>query len=399
MMAISRLLRFGSPLKTKGPEGAEQATRDEEGGDGGEEVDTTAEEGGEELAEGAKILREILKKTVIIEAEGEQKQSVLFETALVIAWYKINKKPIPKDAVSSSEVAQINTKYPELIDKAKRALIATGLTGGSEAKSTGKLTEPLTQFWSSYGATNKTSKSDVIIGDTRISVKAGPSQLMSGVKEEATATFYAALKKTPELLNTKEVKAILTHLDQFAKSGRTKGNIRQALKVGKDKQLLIANEANKRAMAALQSMFNKSPEFAQAFAIEAMSGEYKFGTKSPATAEYILYVDKNYDNAKLNKIKNPSYAKKIASQMKVDVRFKTGSVKSKGEKTGEYGYATVLGLQSNPDKIEIKENDSQSIFKNIWNKITASLSSLVKFFISDPQNVDVEVENDNIDFS
>jgi hypothetical protein len=31
MVAISRLLRFGNPLKTKGPDGAEQATRDQEG--------------------------------------------------------------------------------------------------------------------------------------------------------------------------------------------------------------------------------------------------------------------------------------------------------------------------------------------------------------------------------
>jgi hypothetical protein len=33
MIAISKLLRFGSPLKTKGPEGSEQGTRDEEGGE------------------------------------------------------------------------------------------------------------------------------------------------------------------------------------------------------------------------------------------------------------------------------------------------------------------------------------------------------------------------------
>lgn len=82
MMAISRLLRFGSPLKTKGPEGAEQGTRENSGmeGDwaanggaggatpseepapeGGEsaEVDTTAG-GPEELEENVKILEQLL---------------------------------------------------------------------------------------------------------------------------------------------------------------------------------------------------------------------------------------------------------------------------------------------------------------------------------------------------
>jgi hypothetical protein len=64
MVAISRLLRFGNPLKTKGPEGAEQGTRDSEGPD--EEAGPTPpaetsapEEGSEELTE-SKILESIL---------------------------------------------------------------------------------------------------------------------------------------------------------------------------------------------------------------------------------------------------------------------------------------------------------------------------------------------------
>jgi hypothetical protein len=416
MMAIARLLRFGTPLKTKGAEGAEEGTRDGDntgmegdwaangGATGGiapetGEIEASAEAGGEELTENIVILKKLLT-----EAEGEQKKSVLFETALVIAWYKINKRKIPSDAISSSEVELINKKYPDLINKAKKALIDTGLTGGDYAKSTGKLTEPLTEFWKSYGATNKTSKSDVIIGGVQISVKAGPSQLMSGVKEEAKATFYAALQKTPELINSKEVINILSQIEKFAKSGRTSGNIRTSLKKGNDKALNIANAANKEAMAALQNLFDTNPDFAEAFAIEAMSGEMKFGPDSPATAKYILYVDKNYDNAALNKIKKKSYAKKIASQMKIDVRFKTGSIKSKGEKTGDYGYATVLGIQSDPEKAEkqIKEGTFDSItsfFKDTWRKIKTSISSLLNFFIGNPNNVDVNVEDSNIDFS
>jgi hypothetical protein len=78
MTAIARLLRFGTPLKTQGPEGAEQATRDEEntgmegdwaakgGATGGMEPEAGAEEappeeGGEALAENKRIIESILK--------------------------------------------------------------------------------------------------------------------------------------------------------------------------------------------------------------------------------------------------------------------------------------------------------------------------------------------------
>lgn len=82
MMAIARLLRYGTPLKTKGPEGAEQGTRENTGmeGDwaektgemaaggeaGGEETAAAAEtpEGGEELKESIEILKTILIKEV-----------------------------------------------------------------------------------------------------------------------------------------------------------------------------------------------------------------------------------------------------------------------------------------------------------------------------------------------
>ena len=85
MTSIARLLRFGTPLKTKGPEGAEQGTREEDntgmegdwaaqggatGGmepEGGEGELPSTEEGGEALAENKRILESILKKTLISE--------------------------------------------------------------------------------------------------------------------------------------------------------------------------------------------------------------------------------------------------------------------------------------------------------------------------------------------
>jgi hypothetical protein len=71
MVAISRLLRYGNPLKTKGPEGAEQATRDSEGP--AEEAGPTppaeggTEGGGTEELKESKILEAILKKKIVSE--------------------------------------------------------------------------------------------------------------------------------------------------------------------------------------------------------------------------------------------------------------------------------------------------------------------------------------------
>jgi hypothetical protein len=73
MLAIARLLRYGPPLKTKGPESGEEGTRPEgdtgggeTGGETGAEVppaETSGEEGGETLEE-RKVLAEILKKSL-----------------------------------------------------------------------------------------------------------------------------------------------------------------------------------------------------------------------------------------------------------------------------------------------------------------------------------------------
>ena len=98
MLAIARLLRYGNPLKTKGPEGAEQGTRDEKGGEestggegGGEEGGGILGGGGEEaggeeetVAE-SRILEEVLKKTL---SEGIGKKG--FESEIKI--YKLLKK-------------------------------------------------------------------------------------------------------------------------------------------------------------------------------------------------------------------------------------------------------------------------------------------------------------------
>jgi hypothetical protein len=99
MQAIARLLRFGSPLKTKGPEGSEQGPEAEDTGESAAETtpETPPAEGGEEetLAESV-ILKHILKKLVLTEATTDIKRpntgnDISLKEGLVCLFYDVFK--------------------------------------------------------------------------------------------------------------------------------------------------------------------------------------------------------------------------------------------------------------------------------------------------------------------
>ena len=398
MVAISRLLRNGNPLKTKGPEGAEQATRDSEGP--AEEAgptppaETSAPEGGEELTE-AKILKAILK-------EAETGDAVLFESALVYAWYKVNDIQIPKGAILPAEMAKLKSNK-NMIKKAKEAIVELGLQEGKSARATGRTGEKvtLTEFWKNQGASNTTPKTDVILGDKKISVKVGNSQLMSGGKNESVATFYAAAKKVPGILNTDEAKDVLDTFDKFVEVGYTKsGGVEAGLKSGKDKVLKAGDIAHKEMSNKLEKLFNASPEFKIAFAQEAMSGYEKFGPDSNASADYVLSVNNDLSNPKIQSTQNEEYASKIANQMKLTVRFKSSSEKLKGEKTGRYRFWSVVSLVSDPAKLQEGIMDTiKSYINKAKQFINKGVYSLTKFVLGDSvQDSDITFDN-TIDFS
>jgi len=146
MVAISRLLRFGNPLKTQGPEGAEQATRDSEGPT--EEAGPTppAEtsepeaEGGEELTE-ATILESILKKNIQSEAYTEfPKSEKEIKNPSLKALYKTLRSlsdiedPISLDPTKPSSV-NITRKF----QTDKKALNAIQKLTGQDISKSGKI--------------------------------------------------------------------------------------------------------------------------------------------------------------------------------------------------------------------------------------------------------------------
>jgi hypothetical protein len=99
MIAISKLLRFGSPLKTKGPEGSEQGTRDEMDAEAGDMAEETPEETPaepESLEESIKILTNILLREAV-DKDITSNDSFLNTALSQIEKLKIPAKKINKD--------------------------------------------------------------------------------------------------------------------------------------------------------------------------------------------------------------------------------------------------------------------------------------------------------------
>ena len=335
--------------------------------------------------------------------EADTGDAVLFEAALVQAWYNINKKEVPKGAIDPKELIKLESQ-PQMVKKAEDIIKSLNLSGGDSAQGTGRgLDVTSTPFWSSFGAINKTPKTDVILGDKKISVKVGNSQLMSGGKAESLATFYSALESVPDLIDTPEVKAVLDTFDKFVKTGTTlKDKVAPELKSGENEILNVADKAHKEMKSNLQNLFNKSEEFKIAFAQEAMSGYKKFGPNSNASANWILSMNKDLSGGTLHSVTDDSYAAKIADQMNLTVRFKSTSEKVKDEKTGKYRFWSVVSLITDPSKLDEEKLLQEDIFTSTIDKIknifTTGIEKIVKFLSPDEEDINIDINN-NIDFS
>jgi hypothetical protein len=340
------------------------------------------------------LVSEILGEEIKLN-EADTGGATLFESALVKAWYEINRKKMPEDAIPSADANKLDDD-PDMVSKAKKIIKDLGLQGGKSARQTGRGAGSTTSFWKKFGATDATPKTDIILGDKRISVKVGSSQLMSGGVAESTATFYAAMEATPELLNSPEAKAVLNTFNDFVKAGYTKsGGVEANLKANKDKILTAADKAHKIMKSQLQALFDESESFKIAFAREAMSGYQKFGVDSDASADYILSTDSSLTKGSIHSVNDDSYVSKIANQMNLTVRFKSTSEKLKGEKTGRYRFWSVVSLIVNPSK-NLDENIFTDTIKTVKNVLQTGINKIVNFLFP-PEDIEVNVE-DKINF-
>jgi|TARA_R110000796_G_scaffold252494_1_gene387117 hypothetical protein len=271
-----------------------------------------------------------------------------YEAAIVIGWHKIHDMKLnPSSAGISSKVMSVLEKEPLALESGERiaAQVAKHFrNGGAKAEQYGRAKAKLTPFWKSFGAGDITPKTDILIGDKRLSLKIGVAQLMSGGKSESMATFYAALQSTPELKESQQFQKVNEVFESFVTSTLAPSQLRPLIKSGENPIVNSAEIAHKDCMRELGALFEQNREFKIAFAREAMSGFQKFGSSSPAAAEFMLVASHDGTSVSIHSVNDDAYCEKIADSMKLQARFKTSSRKLKGVKTGEYNFWSVVSL-------------------------------------------------------
>ena len=286
-------------------------------------------------------------------------------------------------------------------------LAKNGIKGNAEVLGADQMevTKEWARFWEgNVPSSTKTPKTDFIVGKTKISLKTGgAAQLMSGGKNESVATFYAALEKTKGNMQKTIVNKLTNMFEGLAPSSVAAKDLRAVIKSQKDEVVNKANAAHKELMSELSGIFAKNTDFRDAFAYEAMSGEVKFGGNL-GTCTHFLVTDFDGKSSSLHSVSDKKYVSKIAGQMKVSVRFKTTSVKTKAGKTGEYRYWSVVGLildkmQEDIDHMDMNMLTEASImdfFKNVWARIKVAFQKAVAYVKESVKNMFdfLEVEPD-----
>ena len=293
---------------------------------------------------------------------------------------------------------------------------------GSFPENTYSATSKWNKYFKAGGATGSTltPKTDLFVGDKRISLKTGTAQLMSGGTSEAAATFYSAAEKAgvdkDDLITSlgKHIDNLLPSTD-MRKLG-IKGNKTDLEKAGKFAEIEIlkkADEAHQAFKVDLRKAFKTNSKFAEAFTFEAMTGDIKFGNNK-GTAEYFLITDYK-GNAKIyNAFTDKGYVKKIAKQVRPDVKFKSSQstssqLKSPSNPKGKTGFYTFWsavgvgvkmvmeeeihkGLMLNEgvfDFIKRVFNKAKSWLSNFWDKakkaIGGKLEDLLSFMTLQPE--------------
>ena len=328
-----------------------------------------------------------------------------FEAAIIMGIYKLQGKELDdKSGISDSVIKAVNNDVNA--SAAGEKIAATLLKNYPELKTlqcsqTGRIKASLSKFWTSYGASNKTPKTDIMLGNMRVSLKVGVSQLMSGGKAETMATFQAAIKNSESsITESTEYKNTLSILENFVEASVAPTQLRPLIKSGENELVNQGEHAHKQIMAEMDKLFSSSEKFQTEFVKEAMTGRIKFGESSPATAEYILVVDHAGTTVDLKKI-DDAYCLDIAKKTKIQARFKTSSKKQKGVKVG-YNFWSVVSLIVG-DKKKLREDSIieegllsklKGFFGDIRKKFKSSVNKFLGFLGFD---VDVTFDN-NINF-
>jgi hypothetical protein len=336
-----------------------------------------------------------------------------------MGWYELHNKELDNSSGIPQKIIEVINSNPEAKVSGKRIaeyiLKNRSDLAGAQAEQYGRASTKLTSFWTSFGATNKTPKTDILIGDARFSLKIGMAQLMSGGQSESMATFNAALKSSDKSLSeTPQFKKVSGIIESFVTASVAPGQLRAIIKKGNNDVVNKGEAAHKQCMTEMGSLFEQSKDFKIAFAREAMSGFEKFGKDALAAAEFMLVSSHDGTNVAIHSVHDDVYCEKIATKMKLQARFKTSSKKIKGQKTGEYNFWSVISLIVNAmdesfyidgnvlteANILVKMLTSvKSFLSKTWKNVTtffkSSATNLMKFL-----GAEINIKaNDYVDFN
>ena len=262
---------------------------------------------------------------------------------------------------------------------------------------------------------NKTPKTDIKLGNHKVSLKTGSAQLMSGGPDESISTYYVAMRKARDLND--ESKRLAEEIEQgiqkllpstvgqymggvdIQKLGGTvyKNTKAQTGKLGdiapgtfdKDKILKDADDHNLRMKEKFRQLFSKSTDFKKHFTFEAMTGKVKFAD-GDGTADHFLVCDYK-GSASYHEVTSADdpYVMKILSQVNPDVKFKSTAVKKtidgvKDQKTGHYrfwsvvslGYKAVTDVQEEVNKLK---SSGQVLTEGLLDRIKRALTKVTAF--------------------
>lgn len=241
--------------------------------------------------------------------------------------------------------------------------------------------------WNSYfikttgkpaGGSTKTPKTDMYIGNERISLKKyGGSQLMSGGKAETLATLAAAYDNLPARTKSSALDTAWNDLSSRIEkdfvsfklpSGKQINDFKAAIKDGADDELTNwvkdALQRQTEMTAALQDLLS-TPEVNREVVREAMTGNQKFKEPLPA-ATHILKFD---EAGKSNYVKiDNKYVDYVASQTSFNISFKTAG-------TGKGAWTATKGIF----KEAYEYAEQQCLYEGIFDKISKGVRAGINF--------------------
>lgn len=231
---------------------------------------------------------------------------------------------------------------------------------------------PVSPEWGVYHNKKSKSKTDIIIGDKRISVKSTTqSQLMKYGKLESKALFMTVFENL-KIKKLNMINEILSKLEEFINTSIIDASVSERQN---DPVVIKGNKVHAEMNELLLKFFNENPMFKYGLVNEAITGQLKFGKDSIATATHILDI-KDKNNIKFNII-DKNVIDKILPKVKVDVSFSSTS-----KKKGEYKFYSTVRLI-----VQELSKKNEGIISSIGSYIKNLLTNLKKYFVEKIDNI------------